>query len=211
MTRKNRKKLLAGLYILFIMCFVLYNCINLIKDKKHISDGLLTEITLEKNDFSTDGIVDRETWQDYTDPFVSQSPDPQLFYDANLLVNNVSFSLRSNILLGDTVIYYKEHGDAEYSNEKRLLPTYTDPLNGYYEFSFNTKEITSLRIDPTTQAGCIMEITDIKINTPKQTLSYFTVDAQTVLLLAITPFILFCFVTEFSDIYIKKERKKGSM
>ena len=191
-SKKTKLIMLAAVYAAFAALFLIFGLYGFIKESIAYKNGEIQVQGLSLSDFEKNAAVPRtEGWPGYTQPLVSTDSDPYLLYNNSITLNGLSFVLKSHVLPGEARLYYKTENDTEYTEKHSAAPVYVNCETGEYVFSLPAVKITSFRLDPVSTAGCIFDITDIRLNHAPCAFDYFVPSLGNILIFLFMPLVVF--------------------
>ncbi len=190
----NDKTLLAFIYIIFIMGYLLNGIFNFATDLIKNTD----EIPLTVNDFMLNDLIVNE---DAT--LTAIGYDAQMIYQSDKEIKSIYYSLE-NSSTGVVCSYYLENDTQHFSNYDRLFPEFSVNDEAFYIYPSNTHII---RLDIGSEYGENYDFKEIILNKEIPFVNYFKLANSQILTLVITPIILFSII-RFSQSLYKNYFKK---
>ncbi|MBQ8610425.1 MAG: hypothetical protein IJ412_01825 [Oscillospiraceae bacterium] len=107
-------------------------------------------------------------WLDYTaTDILTTDNDARLVWTVREKVSGLRVCIQASRPVDDVELYYTTAPGQEYSLERRLSPVHFDAERGEYTFRLpKAVRVESLRLDPTSTAGCFLKLKEIHLNPP---------------------------------------------
>lgn len=166
----KRGRLLALLYVLAVLAWLLVCGGTAVRDAAWARSGVLQQQELSLADFATSGI--RMRGQEGL--FTTTDPDPQLIYTPAPGTRVVRFTFRGQPLnrgIGEMAVYYTRTESEPYSEARKVWAQ--QDAAGNWVFELGGRSIYALRFDPDSVGGILWQAEGFTLNAPKPLAAYF--------------------------------------
>ncbi len=195
---KIKKHMLLILYIAVLLIIIANGIFNFVLDMVNIPQ----EKTLTLNDFTYNQLeITGE------DTIVATGDDPYMVYEGNgEKLRTVYYSLKQDAN-GTICAYYAKQGE-DFSNRKRLFPSFGEYSEAFYVFPQSDVEV--IRIDLGNETGADFTFDEIVLNRQIPFFSYFALSQRELLIAAVFPLLIYCILQFIKQaVHSLKSDKKG--
>ncbi len=177
----NRLWLLAAVYVLAWLAAFVGAAVQLTTDMCARSFGTLTEQTLSLADVQpVNAYVEAEN------VLISENEDPQLLYTvpAGMQLKTLRFAANYDKTPYERCVYYTTEEGGAFSSSRRVWPK--ENADGSLTFQL-PRGVKAIRLDPGSRMDLRISIKEIVLNEKRPPLSYFTPEADTLVMLLLLP------------------------
>ena len=195
--------LLLTLSVLIVVLFTTAGDIReYLVDKSSRDSGQLVEMTFTEESFRKESIRRHRK----TESWASTDGDPQLILEQQMAFSGIEFYMEYAVYPGEILLYYTTPTHPEYSNANMAVMSPVKGKSGWFTASIPLTEVTSIRIDPTTLAGNLMNYGDFVVNPQKTLTDFLAPDGYTVLSSTIYSLVLFAILSFIKDFFTKSSK-----
>lgn len=164
MSKKGFVRLLAVLYVAAVLLCAAGQLLRI----KGLAQAVPRSLSAQEAQFSSIRVDYGAQWLDYTaTDLLTTDNDAHLVWTVRETVSGLSVRIQASRPVGDVELYYTTAPEQEYSLERRLSPVHFDAARGEYTFRLpKAVWVESLRLDPTSAAGCFLKLEKILLNPP---------------------------------------------
>lgn len=164
MNKKCFVRLLAALYAAAILLCAAGQLLRV----KGMEQAIPRSLSVQEAQLSSIRTDYGAQWLDYTaTDILTTDNDARLIWTVREKVSGLSVCIQASRPVGDVELYYTTAPGQEYSLERRLNPVHFDAERGEYTFRLpKAVRVESLRLDPTSTAGCFLKLEGILLNPP---------------------------------------------
>lgn len=201
------KQLLAYSIVFFVTIFILRGLADFSIESVARLSGRMATFTVPISEFEKVALVEKIPMNESEEgKLISTDSDPQLLLTQDIKASRISFKAEFSVHPGEITMYYTTKDGQGFASTKRywFFPSQKDV--DLYETSFSLKNIKSLRLDPTTEAGNEIKISEVTFNSPKSFLAFFAVGYSEIFHLLVHSSILASLLALVQEIVIKKSK-----
>lgn len=186
--------LLFAVFTVTALIFGAKGCLGYYKENSARRNGSLSTLALQRQDFQLCSLVEKDGGLRATDG------DPQMHFELNGVFTGIAIKADYAVYPGDIILYYTEVRGADYSSAKMIYVSQDKEDPQLYTGRLPATQVASIRLDPTTIAGNLIDIDSVVINPPLSLADYLSVTPYHLLMWVVYSLLLAAilrFVQEF--------------
>lgn len=194
-------RLVAIAYLVGIAAFLLIGFGRLAKGAYYEHKGLRVHETLGFADLESLSMKPFET-DETGEWYVSTDSDPQFHLKKEMYLEKVELNLLQKQEGFAAVLYWKEPGQADFSEVQSVYAKETEP--GHFVFDLKGKRVSEIRVDPDSAGGVVTRMDGLVLNPESGFWEAFHLGAKQLLMLLVLPLFAAAFWLEGKAVFKKK-------